>query len=329
MRRTYSLPAVLEKNISVALGDYGLQVSDSRKLAESVLKLSDHFISGTGETPWKEKWAQIAYLVYFLPLNFLRAQAVIDQGLAKNFFSGLKHVVDFGAGPGTASMALEKIFSSQDFLLVEKATSAVDLARKHFNTFHFSDKVGRISSHTLGVFSYSLNELDILPEWATQCEALMLIEPSTQDDGRMLQALRKNLMAQGFYMWAPCTHQQDCPLLIHSKKDWCHDRIFFEAPDWFLKIEDHLPIKNRTLTFSYLLARKTDPAHSPEIGRLVGDQKEEKGKTRQMFCRSDKREFLAWLHRNGPVPEYFRGELFQLPKHQEISNELRLLSSEE
>jgi hypothetical protein len=171
-----------------------------------------------------------------------------------------------------------------------------------------------------------LNELDILPEWAHQCEALMLIEPSTQDDGRLLQALRKDLMAQGFQMWAPCTHQQDCPLLVHSKKDWCHDRIFFESPAWFKKMEEHLPMKNKTLTYSYLLVRKSNPAHPTGVGRLVGDQLEEKGKTRQLFCRSDKREFLAWLHKSGPVPEHYRGELFDLPPHQEVSNELRLIS---
>jgi ribosomal protein RSM22 (predicted rRNA methylase) len=323
-KRQYSIPENLEKNISEALESLGYKLTDSSRLAEAVLRLSDYFITETGSTPWREKWAQAAYLAYFLPLNFVRSQAVIDHGLAKNFFEGFTNVIDFGSGPGTASLALEKIFSKDNFLLIEKAPQAIALAQSYFTPFTFSEKIGRISSGTLGVFSYSLNELDILPEWANQCDGLMLIEPSTQDDGRLLQALRKDLMAQGFQMWAPCTHQQDCPLLIHSKKDWCHDRIFFEPTAWFQKMEEHLPMKNRTLTYSYLLVKKQEPGNKPNVGRLIGDQLNEKGKTRQLFCRSDRREFLAWLQRHGPAPELYRGDLFELPEHEEKSNELRL-----
>jgi hypothetical protein len=325
LKREYALPEFLEKNISSALDSLGLKLSDSQKLADSVLKLSDYFISQAGSTPWKEKWAQAAYLSYFLPLNFLRTQAVIDLGLHEDFFAGFKSVIDFGSGPGTASLALQKLFSKDSFLLIEQSTVAESLAQNFFTPFSFSDRIGSISPATLGVFSYSLNELETLPEWAYRCEGLMLIEPSTQHDGRRLQALRKDLMAQGFHMWAPCTHQQDCPLLIHSKRDWCHDRIFFNPPAWFLRLEERLPIKNKTLTFSYLLARKALPDHNPAIGRLIGDQLEEKGKTRQLFCRSDKREYLAWLQRNAEAPEIYRGELFRLPDDHEVkSNELRL-----
>lgn len=329
MKREYSLPAELEKKMALALESLGYQLSDSKKLAEAVLKLSDVFISSPDfSTPWKEKWAQAAYLSYFLPLNFLRNQAVIEQGLQKKFFDGLARVIDFGAGPGTASLALEKLFPKNNFLLIEKSSEAVRFSQQFFGGLSFASEVQeKTFSKTLGVFSYSLTELSTLPNWAYDCEALMIIEPATQDDGRKLQELRKDLLNKGFFAWAPCTHQEDCPLLLHSKKDWCHDRIFFNAPLWFQKIEDQLPIKNKTLTYSYLLVRKSNPHHAPGTGRLIGDQLEEKGKTRQMFCRSSDREFLAWMHRNGTVPIYYRGNTYQLPTElQTISNEIRVQS---
>jgi hypothetical protein len=100
-------------------------------------------------------------------------------------------------------------------------------------------------------------------------------------------------------------------------------------PAWFEKLEQHLPMKNRTLTTSYLLARKQKPAAklAANIGRTVGDRLKEKGKDRQMFCRGSEREFLAWMHKAGLEQEIPRGVLVELPEDvQKVSNELRLKS---
>jgi hypothetical protein len=88
-------------------------------------------------------------------------------------------------------------------------------------------------------------------------------------------------------------------------------------------------MKNRTLTTSYLLARKQKPATklAANIGRVVGDHLEEKGKDRQMLCRGPEREFLAWMHKAGLKQDIPRGVLIEIPEDvQKISNELRLKS---
>ncbi|MCB0408374.1 MAG: hypothetical protein KDD34_09230, partial [Bdellovibrionales bacterium] len=132
---------------------------------------------------------------------------------------------------------------------------------------------------------------------------------------RALMSFRKLLIENGFFVLAPCTHQGLCPLLTHSKKDWCYDRVFLEAPDWFKKLESHLPMKNRTLTFSYLIASKKFKPHLPKnSARVIGDTLKEKGKTRQMVCRGQEREFLSWLDRLGPAPEIPHGALIQIPE---------------
>jgi hypothetical protein len=100
---------------------------------------------------------------------------------------------------------------------------------------------------------------------------------------------------------------------MHSKNDWCHDRIHLSPPQWLVSIENHLPFKNRTLTFSYLLASQQAAPESRQI-RLVGDQLQEKGKSKQLICRNDQREFLTWLHRDGEIPELYRGDLIDLPE---------------
>ncbi len=329
MKREFTIPQIMETQISEALRSLGTELSDSKKIAESILKLSDFFIqSGNQPTPWKEKWAQVAYLAYFLPLNFLRAQAAIKAGEKCGFFEGLENAIDFGAGPGTASLALKNIFPIENLRLIEWAEQAISQS-KFFGTFTYGHKFEphllKKPKQTLGVFSYSLTELNAFPAWTSDCEALMILEPATHENGRKLQELRSQLLGKGFFAWAPCTHQLACPLLLHSKKDWCHDRIFFKAPPWFEAIEKHLPIKNKTITYSYLMVRKTPPEVVKNRGRLVGDQLQEKGKDRQLFCRNDRREYLSWLHKLGPSPELYRGDLFELPEDfKEVSNEIRL-----
>jgi ribosomal protein RSM22 (predicted rRNA methylase) len=313
--RILTLSEDISAAIAHALKDLGIDINDAKKIAECVLKTSDFYIQNPQEsTPWKETWCQIAQAAYFFPLNYLRNQAVMDEALDVGFPLHEKSLLDFGSGLGAGSMPYLKHFK-QAAHYIERSNSAHKIHRHllsaitksetpkenwHLDTFHLE----KINPQTV-IFSYSLTELEKIPSWAMRADSLIILEPATRDDGRKLLALRQSLIEQGFYIWAPCPHQHECPLLKNSKSDWCHDRIHLEMPDWFLEIENNLPIKNKTLTFSYLLASKQKPPIKDEW-RLTGDQLEEKGKTKQMICRSDEREFLTWLHRFGNPTEMFR-----------------------
>lgn len=333
MQRKFTYPSSFEASISKALANHGLSLKDPKALAKAVLTLSDYFIQKPeASTPWNETWAQIAYLCYYLPLNSARLRGIIEEADKRNFFQGIERVVDFGAGLATASLTLSDKHSFK-YHLVERALEPQKIIESCFSQFkaeewlkNFSASKINDAKNTLAVFSYSLTELNDIPDWAYQCEALMLVEPSTQQDGRKLLQLRQKLLDKGYHVWAPCTHEGPCPLLSQSKHDWCHDRIHFDAPEWFQKMEENLPMKNRTLTMSYLLLRKTPaPKFSASAARVVGDQLQEKGKDRQMICRSSDREFLAWLHKNGLRQEIPRGVVVAIPEETpKVSNELRL-----
>lgn len=323
--RKYSPSPDVMKLAQSVLGE---RFGDSRRIAESVLRLSDHFIENPeAVTPWEETWAKDAYFGYYLPLNEIRNRAVVDEGLKLGFFEGLSRVVDFGAGPGTADFALSAVPSLKHFALVERSEIPARLSSQDNWKFHFKISSELFSSprNTLFVASYSLTETEI-PLQALTCEALMILEPSTQADGRKLLDLRARLLNEGYYLWAPCTHQLECPLRKESVRDWCHDRVHVDRPEWLTSIEEHLPFRNQTITFSYLLARRTPPPSPPiGAGRLVGDRLKEKGKDRQMVCRTDQREFLAWLHRHGEQPELPRGIRVVIPPETaKTSNEIRL-----
>lgn len=331
MQRHFSYPSSFENSLTNALKSYNLTLNDSRALAKCVLALSDFFIHKPQDpTPWHETWGQVAYLCYYLPLNATRIQSLLLEAEQRNFLKGLDRVIDFGAGLATASMVLAERHSFK-FQLIERASEPQKIIENYFPQFKadewqrgFNSSKLREPQKTLAIFSYSLTELTDLPDWALECEALMLIEPSTQQDGRKLLELRQKLLSKGYHVWAPCTHEGPCPLLTQSKSDWCHDRVHFDAPEWFQKMEEYLPMKNRTLTMSYLLMRKSAP-EKIATARVVGDRLQEKGKDRQMICRGPDREFLAWLHKFKVEQEIPRGVLIEIPPNtQKVSNEIRI-----
>jgi hypothetical protein len=353
--RHHSLPSSYFPRVEACLNKVGYHFNEPGRLAQAVLKLSDHYTTGAHKlSPWLEPWAQAASLAYYFPLNYSRAQAVAAEALRLGFFEGIEDIFDFGSGMGSALHAfadrLEKdaeisltgASARPRFSASDSSALALDLAQelappaRTFRKTEISVLEKELPSpfspsKTALLASYVYAELSFAPEWWFECEALIIIEPSTSQSGRRLMELRSELMQKGFQIWAPCTHQEACPFLVHSKKDWCHDRIHFDPPGWYPQIEKYLPMKNRTLTFSYLLARKSPaPKGLNGLSRLVGDRLDEKGKTRQSVCRGPEREFLAWfpqrMEKNETI-EFARGNLLKLaadlPKK---SDEIRIQS---
>ena len=345
MRRDFVInPELLRALADVARTVFGYQAEaiaariTPAKVAQAVQRISDFYISKpTGKTPYELPGAPVAYLLYYTLLNHVRALAVFREAQNLGFFDGIHRAIDWGSGMGAAWLAIQDVAPEvlTSSLAFDRSTQALDVQRALRRVF--ADGMGRDTGtekhhltiddrklrefiaagnpeKTLAVFSYSLTELDGLPDWVPDCEALAIIEPGTNQDGRRLLAVRENLIRQGYKIWAPCTHQGACPLLTHSKTDWCHDRIQWQQPDFYSAIEQHLPMKHRTLVFSYLLARKNlpPPAKLSSAARLTGDQQNLKGQTRQMVCRGTDREFLSWQHRHGEPPEFVRGELVQI-----------------
>ena len=321
----------VESSIEKALGFLGTSLSDSQHLARCVLQLSNYFIQHpNGKTPWDEKWAQIAYVAYYLPLNYLRNQKVIQEGNRFHFFDNVETALDFGTGLTSAASCLLHQKSNLEFTFIERSNVPQSLAQKFIlpaqTKQHWNPKSFDKQKFDLVIFSYSLTELDKIPPWALSCDRLMIVEPSTQEDGRKLFDYREQLLGHGYQIVAPCTHQGRCPLQTESKRDWCHDRLHFDSPQWFKNIEKHLPMKNQTLTMSYLLATKK-PTQSVSLNsaRTTGDLMHEKGKSRQLICRGENREFLAWLTKEGTPQEIPRGELIEIPIGiEKKSNELRV-----
>lgn len=333
-RRVYTLPETLTQKINEKLGRYNLALTNSIKIADAVLFMSDFYIDHPDEaTPWNERQTWIAQLAYYFPLNYLRNHAAVEELKHHYDLNSFSKIIDFGAGLGTSSWCFKNAGFKNKILQYERESKLKNLWEEpQFEWVQSEEYLHKhIDRNTLGVFSYSITELSQFLPLLEKFNYLMILEPSTQDDGRKLMNLRAQLIERGFHIVAPCTHQMTCPLLESSKKDWCHDRIHFQKPDWFQKIENQLPIKNDTLTFSYLLAHKKNLKKN-EINtgnlrnaRITGDLLNEKGKSRQLVCMNNERLFLTWMHKTTSVQDIGRGSLVELPEKTSLTaNEIRL-----
>ena len=309
---------VLQKN-------FGLNLQNSKELAQAVLKLSDFYNQKPGQpTPWDQDWCTIANLVYYAPLNSLRMQTVWSRFNQNVFWKSLPNlpVVDWGSGLGAATWQMPEGWPAREIVNFEISGRAQDLHRSltaeglkpKGSTQSWVRLERELPRQFVAMLSYSLVEKCTTPEWLSHAEALIVLEPSTQLQSRELLQKRQTWLDQGFSVWAPCTHQGACPLLQSAQQDWCHDRVHVDLPDWFLAIEERLPMRNRTITFSYLVLAKKPGPQLGDVARLTGDLRVEKGKSRQMVCHSSEREFLAWLHREGQAPELPRGSLIRWPQ---------------
>lgn len=299
----------------------------AKQLAEHVLQLSDFYIhSPHSSSPWHEPWARNALFSYFHPLNLTRVFAAGERGRQLGFFAGLEHLYDLGSGSGAAAQALSLHHNWKSLELRDVSSSILEFAvmisqlpsytrtsaaRLEVRPLHLANP-----QTSLAVLANVLTENTELPTWVFELEALMIVEPSTREDSRRLQARREELFAKGFQIWAPCTHAKPCPLL-RDERDWCHDAIDYPAPSWWPELEAHLPMKNSRLTFSYLLARKSPRPplqHSLQL-RLVGDVLAEKGKSRALSCFDGERAFLSWFpqRRKAAEPTWRRGDLLAWP----------------
>lgn len=326
--KKYSLPQKIQDLIRAELSRHKLDLSQSRKIADCILRMSDYYIQNPdGKTPWSESWCQVAQISYYLPLNYLRAQYVMEEAYKTSFFSPQTQCFEIGYGLGALTLHLLETFGSVEGYEISKDCRELFTGvLNHLSIKKFKDSYKPViqENQTL-CFSYSLTEAISIQDIA-KVDSILILEPSTHTDARELQALRQKLMDQGFYAWAPCTHQDICPLLLHSQKDWCHHRIHVDMPDWFLEIEKHLPFKNKTLTLSYLLMSKRKPLTEGERkARVIGDVLEEKGKSKALICQSSEREFLSILHRDSKIFPYERGDTVELPQDLEKKgNEIRL-----
>src|SRR5690606_21610229 len=157
--RQFEFPHFLEIQIEQYLNKLGLSLLDDKKIASAIQQMSDYYIENPeGSTPWNENWAKVAQVAYYFPLNYLRAQAVVNEAVRVKFFSDINSFCEVGSGLGALTSHLSE--NIKNGYSIEVAQSAIDIYKRLFPTSGIefvSNKLDK--SVDLFAFSYVLTEL--------------------------------------------------------------------------------------------------------------------------------------------------------------------------
>lgn len=304
----------------------GFDLEKPKAIQDAILKLSDFYIQSPDQaTPWEQSWAVAAYLAYNHILGHGRLTKLFTEVERLKFLEGIVSAVDFGSGSGVSLPFLHanvpkivsvdlasKLFQIQSRYASMMGANVEQMTPNEFVRRQDKEKPLVDPKASVLFLSFVLTEIRELPKFAYDFEALILVEPGLKNDTRRLMEMREVLIQRGYTIWAPCTHQAACPLLTHSKRDWCHDKVAVNLEGRLQKVLEGLPFDNRFASFSYVLARRRPSPPVAEVARVIGDSMVENGKTKQMVCRGPQREFVSFLKKTDPSPPQFeRGEIIE------------------
>lgn len=225
------------------------------KRAQSVLSAS-YKEKNSSESIFSDEAKRLAYLATRFPATYAAVQYVIQN------VDRCNTLLDLGAGPATATLAVLDVFPGAKSTLVEKSKEAVALGRQLLegHTWVASDMrdLKEFPKADLCILSYSLGEIKPFGSflerlWKADIQTIVILEPGTPAGYQTILEARNLLLEKGAFIVAPCPHAKECPL---KGKDWCHFSVRLE------RTKLHRFLKEGTLgyedeKFSYLIVSKT------------------------------------------------------------------------
>lgn len=259
------LPKLLKQTIEQLL-----EHTPIAELSQASQRLSKRYRAETrdGKMHLNQQSAAFAYLAARFPATYAAIYTTLNDlsQLLPDFLP--KSQLDVGAGPGTAALAAQSIFSSLDEIcLLEQSNDITNVGKTLTDANLYGDvkwqqvnilqPMGEsIDNADLVTLGYVLDEIspieqDVLIDklWNKTQSILLIIEPGTPAGWQRLMRQRQRLLDKGAHLIAPCPHQFNCP--IHQP-DWCHFSVRVERSRLHrLTKQGEVPFEDEK--FSYLI----------------------------------------------------------------------------
>ncbi|HKS19048.1 MAG TPA: small ribosomal subunit Rsm22 family protein [Bradyrhizobium sp.] len=227
------LPAALRGALEARL-----QGVSRNNAAERAAAISKTYRDGGGSTAIRSDTDALAYALARMPATYAAGIASLNALCAIRPDFAPTSLLDVGAGPGTATWATAEAFPSlQSFTLLDANDAlrklALDLARESGRldalTYERGDAralLAKVDATDLVVASYVIGEMSEAERasltgliWEKTRDTLLVVEPGTPAGYARIIGLRKQLIAAGAHVAAPCPHDDACPI---TPPDWCH-----------------------------------------------------------------------------------------------------------
>lgn len=248
-----------------------VETLDLRSLSQAREELTRHYKRPAGSSYMETDAQRLAYIFSRLPATYAANRAVLEAIKERGDWQ-IKSALDLGAGPGTALWALCEIFSSiEKGTLIEKDSSLAAIGkqlsqRSPHPALHSADwrevdleELDRLPPHDLVILSYSIGELqpsEMIPIlelcWQAAQQLLIIVEPGTPLGFERIRSIRRQLMAWGGHLVAPCPHHVACPM---AGGDWCHFAARVERTSLHRKLKGG-SLGHEDEKFSYVAAAK-------------------------------------------------------------------------
>jgi ribosomal protein RSM22 (predicted rRNA methylase) len=278
-----SLPSDLRAALDAKLEG----VSRHEAAARAALISKNYRDGGSSITVTSEADA-LAYALVRMPATYAALSACLNALSEARADFAPNSLLDVGAGPGTASWAAAEAFPSLHHVMLldinaALQTLAIRLSRAHPRLAAMTCRrdvhaLDEAEPADLVIASYLVGEVAEAERpaladrlWARTRDTLLVVEPGTPAGYARIIDLRRQLIAAGAHVAAPCPHDGECPL---AAPDWCHFAQRLPRLRAHLQIKGaELPFEDEKFSYVVLTRRPVDHRTSrvlapPAVGKV-------------------------------------------------------------
>lgn len=307
-----------------------------QQLKRTAQELSERYRneSGSGKKLLTEDLEASVYSLVRMPATYGAVASAINY--AMEYYSGEppRTLLDVGAGTGAASWAICNNLNLEHITCLERETAmrkvGARLMQEGDSVLQNADWISAdltafapegtksennsknetLPNADLVVASYVLNEMGeterrkvLLNLWKAANKLLLIVEPGSMKGAQVIADIRKQLLAEGAHIVAPCPHEGECRLAVN---DWCHFSCRVQRSKLHKELkEGDVPYEDEKFSF---IAFVRDKADCPNVtkARIIRHPYIEKGLVKLELCSVNQNSEVTIRKRDGEAFKYAR-----------------------
>ncbi|TPX34970.1 hypothetical protein SeMB42_g04417 [Synchytrium endobioticum] len=281
------VPVVLPRHLDDAVNSYlrGIKTKDLRALVDhfeslvyaslprtaNIRHLDPNRLTIPYDTPTYVK----AYLAKRFVGSYSAITHVLQQLATRLPDYHPKHVLDVGAGPGTALWASSQFWTADAYTAVEPSRHMAHALQEISNAAYgtriitIEPRLNTKIQADLVICAFVLTDIatqssraELIDSlWSSSTDILVLIESATPSGFKLIEDARAQILKKcthgSIHVVAPCPHEFACPM--SRTKSWCHFPRRYLPTAKMRALNPKSPDTLTSIKFSYCILRKSPP----------------------------------------------------------------------